>query len=241
MYLYGDRKLACLQFLSVWWKGAPSTNENRICGRVNCITYLLWYYNWFSCYELGVILEASRTTYLYSCYFSCVFYIYVSPAYSVISRYVLAFSCYLECMCSFPLLWFIYLNKWWNIYDHLEILNYWVCFAERNTNTTVTEEWAGDRCHSGGIRCKDRVWRPRLWHVSNNLYLPYYLLSIKFWMVFFLLQCYISVYWKMKTLLSLPLLLSMSYFNSMWKKISKNIPWRGLYWRCFENGCWFDF
>ena len=87
----GTESLLVYSFLSVWWKGAPSTNENRICGRVNCITYLLWYYNWFSCYELGVILEASRTTYLYSCYFLCVFYIYVSPAYSVISRYVLGF------------------------------------------------------------------------------------------------------------------------------------------------------
>ena len=28
MYLYGDRKLVCLRFLSYLWKGAPSSEEN---------------------------------------------------------------------------------------------------------------------------------------------------------------------------------------------------------------------
>ena len=33
--MYGDRKLVCLRFSSISWKGAPSTKENRICGSVN--------------------------------------------------------------------------------------------------------------------------------------------------------------------------------------------------------------
>ena len=33
--MYGDRKLVCLWFSSISWKGAPSTKENRICGSVN--------------------------------------------------------------------------------------------------------------------------------------------------------------------------------------------------------------
>ena len=36
VYLYGDRKLVCLQFSLFSWKGAPSTKEKCICGSVNC-------------------------------------------------------------------------------------------------------------------------------------------------------------------------------------------------------------
>ena len=36
VYVYGDRKLVCLRFSSILWKGAPSTKEKCICGSVNC-------------------------------------------------------------------------------------------------------------------------------------------------------------------------------------------------------------
>ena len=33
LYLHGDQKLVCLQFL---WKGVPSTKEHRMCSSENC-------------------------------------------------------------------------------------------------------------------------------------------------------------------------------------------------------------
>ena len=39
--MYGDRKLVCLRFSSISWKGVPSTKENRICGSVNYVYALV--------------------------------------------------------------------------------------------------------------------------------------------------------------------------------------------------------
>ena len=41
VYLYGDRKLVCLRFLSFSWKGAPSTKQKRICGSENYKVYVV--------------------------------------------------------------------------------------------------------------------------------------------------------------------------------------------------------
>ena len=42
VFMYGDRKLVCLRFSSILWKGVPSTKENRICGSVNWLLNSNW-------------------------------------------------------------------------------------------------------------------------------------------------------------------------------------------------------
>ena len=58
VYLYGNRKLVCLWFSSFSWKGAPSTKENCICGRVNSVVSSL-------------SLHAYKWSTVTNCLFSC--------------------------------------------------------------------------------------------------------------------------------------------------------------------------